>query len=81
LTEIGELVDGLPPDSSPVTRAWIGGVGPVSATWLRRRHFGPELPRLQPTVVDELPLLIAAVAPNRWQEEPNSLGQEGPRGG
>ncbi|CAA9260438.1 MAG: hypothetical protein AVDCRST_MAG08-2651 [uncultured Acetobacteraceae bacterium] len=62
LTEIGELVDGLPPDllarhPGVDWRGWAGLRDVAS-----RRHFGPELPRLQPTVVDELPLLIAAVA-------------------
>ena len=62
LIEIGELVNELPPDllarhPDVDWRGWASLRDVVS-----HRHFGPELPRLQPVVADELPALVAAVA-------------------
>lgn len=61
LLEICEMVEGLPPDllaRHPHVdwRGWAGLRGLVS-----HRYFGPELHRLQPVVVDEVPALLAAV--------------------
>ena len=62
LSEIAEAVGDLPPDlfarhPDVDWRGWAGLRDMVS-----HRHFGPELPLLRSTVVDELPVLVAAVA-------------------
>jgi uncharacterized protein with HEPN domain len=61
LTEIGEAVKGLPPDlfvryPSIDWRGWAGLRDVVA-----HQYFGLELPRLQPALVEELPVLLAAV--------------------
>jgi len=61
LMEIGEVVNELPPDllaRHPAVdwRGWAGLRDVVS-----QQRFGPELGRLQPAVVDELPALLLAV--------------------
>lgn len=62
LVEIGESVNRLPSElrgrhSEVDWRGWAGLRDVASL-----RHFGPDLPRLHPVIVDELPALIAAVA-------------------
>lgn len=61
LIEIGEAVNGLPPDllSRHPDVDWRGWAGLREVASLRR--FGPDLPRLRPAMVDDLPVLIAAV--------------------
>jgi len=61
LTEIGEAVKGLPPDllvrhPSIDWRGWAGLRDVVA-----HQYFGLELPRLRPALVEELPILLAAV--------------------
>ena len=61
LAEIGEAVKLLPPDllgrhPSVDWRGWAGLRDLVS-----HQYFSLELPRLRPTVVDELPVLLTAV--------------------
>jgi uncharacterized protein with HEPN domain len=61
LTEIGAAVKRLPPDllaRHPAVdwRGWAGLHDMVSD-----QYFNLELPLLQPTVVDELPALLAAI--------------------
>ena len=62
LAEIGEAVKLLPTDllaRHPEVdwRGWAGLRDVVS-----HQYFGLELPRLRPAIVDELPVLLAAVA-------------------
>jgi len=61
LTEIGEAVKLLPPDliarhPGVDWRGWAGLRDVVS-----HQYFNLELPLLRPTVVDELPTLLAAI--------------------
>ncbi len=62
LAEIGEVVKLLPPDllarhPGVDWKGWAGLRDVVS-----HQYFNLELPRLRPTVSDELPALLAAVA-------------------
>ena len=62
LAEIGEAVKLLPPEllarhPGVDWRGWAGLRDVVS-----HQYFGLELPRLRPTVVDELPALLAAIS-------------------
>jgi uncharacterized protein with HEPN domain len=62
LAEIGEAVKQLPPERlarhpGVDWRGWAGLRDVMS-----HQYFSLELPRLRPTVVDELPILLAAVA-------------------
>ena len=70
LSEIGEAVKLLPPDllarhPSVDWRGWAGLRDVVS-----HQYFSLELPRLRPTVMDELPILLVAVV--------HELAQAGP---
>lgn len=61
LSEIGEAVKLLPPDllarhPGVDWRGWAGLRDVVS-----HQYFSLELPRLRPTVIDELPILLVAV--------------------
>ena len=62
LGEIGEAVKALPVEVPAGHREinWRGFAG--LRDMVAHRYFGLELPRLWPTITDELPLLIAAVS-------------------
>ena len=71
LSEIGEAVKLLPPDllarhPSVDWRGWAGLRDVVS-----NQYFSLELPRLRPTVVDELPILLLAVTRELAQVDPH----------
>jgi len=76
LAEIGERVDGLPPEVFARHPAvdWRGWAGLREV--LSRRRPGPELRRLHPVVVDDLPALLAAL-----EAELARLGAESAAGG
>jgi uncharacterized protein with HEPN domain len=71
LTEIGEAVKLLPPEllaRHPAVdwRGWAGLRDVVS-----HQYFNLELPRLRPTIVDELPVLLQAVSELLSPERPS----------
>ena len=73
LAEIGEAVKLLPPEllarhAGVDWRGWAGLRDMVA-----HQYFSLELPRLRPTVVDELPALLAAVMGElgRWPPRPD----------
>jgi uncharacterized protein with HEPN domain len=71
LSEIGEAVKLLSPDllarhPDVDWRGWAGLRDVVS-----HQYFGLELPRLRPTVVDELPILLLAVTRELAQADPH----------
>lgn len=70
LVEIGERVNGLPPDLLARHAAvdWRGWAGLRDV--IARREFGPELHRLHPVVLDDLPALLAALGAELDAERP-----------
>ena len=75
LAEIGEAVKLLPQElleRHPYVnwRGWAGLRDVVS-----HQHFSLELPRLRPTVVDELPHLLTAVASELANDSKRTLGR------
>jgi uncharacterized protein with HEPN domain len=61
LSEIGEAIKALPPEvlAGHPEIDWRGFAGLRDI--VSHQYFGIELPRLWPTITDELPLLVAAV--------------------
>jgi uncharacterized protein with HEPN domain len=61
LAEIGEAIKALPPEllAAHCEIDWRGFAGLRDI--VSHQYFGIELPRLWPTITDELPLLIGAV--------------------
>jgi uncharacterized protein with HEPN domain len=81
LVEIGERVDGLPPDlharhPGVDWRGWASLCAMVS-----NRYFGPELNRLHPVIADELPALLAAVETELTQPGTERLDGQAPSPG
>jgi uncharacterized protein with HEPN domain len=80
LAEIGEAIKQLPPEVLAAHREidWRGFVGLRDI--VAHQYFGVELPRLWPTVTEELPALLAAVDAEiaRLSAVPRDGAEDGP---